>query len=253
MSEDPTQRPPPPGSEKSPLNTPPPRIPQAYPYIPLRVVDSKSPYPTISTIVLNSVPRPGDGIMVDLGGRRVGYTVNSVQFDPYDAIHVAIGCVPSESLGSGHIESAQIKELIQTNEQSFQKGESYSKTMIGLGYVGLFAIWSFVQGHLSHRAILATALLAGFSLLIYIAWEIGQMFQRSILQLRFNKALRNEPANQAKAINDFVDQTRTNIARDGYIWMVVLFFTLVPGLLAALILIYNICAGLMRSLPLPSH
>ena len=167
----------------------------------MRVVDAKSPYPTISTIVLNSVPRPGDGVMVDLGSRRPGYTVKFVQFDPNDAIQIALGCVASESVTAGQIEPAKINEFIQTNEQSFQKAESYSKTMIGIGYVSLFAIWSFVQGHLSHRAILTTALLAGFSLLVYIAWEAGQMFQRSTFQLRFNRALMNDPA-----INNFVEQ-----------------------------------------------
>jgi hypothetical protein len=236
-----------PVSETSPtLPSPPPRIPHAYPYIPMRVVDAKSPYPTISTIVLNSVPRPGDGVMVDLGSRRAGYTVKFVQFDPNDAIQIALGCVASESVTAGQIEPAKINEFIQTNEQSFQKAESYSKTMIGIGYVGLFAIWSFVQGHLSHRAILTTALLAGFSLLVYIAWEASQMFQRSMLQLRFNRALMNDPA-----INNFVEQTRTNLARGGRIWMVVLFFTVIPGFFAALILIYNILAGLTGFWPLP--
>jgi hypothetical protein len=66
-----------------------------------------------------------------------------------------------------------------------------------------------------------------------------------MLQLRFNQAFVKQPMIRAKAINDFVEQTRTNVARDGRIWFVILFFTVVPGFLSALILIYNIFAGLM--------
>jgi hypothetical protein len=159
--------------------------------------------------------------------------------------------MPSYPINASQFEPARFNDFVQTNEQAFQKAESYSKTMIGLGYVGLFAIWSFVQTHLSHRAILATALLGGFSLIIYIVWEVTQMFHRSILQLRFNRALIDDPTNRAKAINDFLDQTRTNMARDGRIWFVILFLTVVPGFLAALILLYNIFAGLTGLWPLP--
>jgi hypothetical protein len=228
-----------------------PNPPYAYPFIPVKVVDGRAPYPTITTIFLNSAPRPGDGISLDLGGRTAYYRIEFVNFFPMDSIQITVGCLPSQPVTTAQTETANITQFIQTNEQSFQKAESYSKTMIGLGYVGLFAIWSFVQAHLSHRAILMTAFLAGFSLIIYIGWEIIQMFHRSMLQLRFNRALMASPSNQAKAINDFVEQTRTNTARDGYIWMGVLFLTLVPGSLAALILIYNIFAGLtgLRSLP----
>jgi hypothetical protein len=235
----------------APLSPPAPRLPHAFPYIPIRVVDARSPWPTISTIFLNSVPRRGDGITLTLGSRSAGYTIDFVNFDPKEPIQVTLGCLPSQSVTAGQIEPAKINDFIQTNEQAFQKAESYSKTMIGLGYVGLFAIWSFVQAHLSHRAILTTALLAGFSLLIYIAWEVIQMFHRSMLQLRFNRALMDDPANHARAINNFVEQTRTRMSRDGRIWIVVLFLTVVPGFSAALILIYNIFAGLTGLWPFP--
>jgi hypothetical protein len=102
-------------------------------------------------------------ITVDLAGRRVGYKVDFVNFEPYDAIaHVTVGCSPNQSTAGVQGDPAKINEFIQSQEQSFQKLEAYSKTIIVLGYAGLFGIWGFVKDHLSHRAVLATAMLAGF-------------------------------------------------------------------------------------------
>jgi hypothetical protein len=74
---------------------------------------------------------------------------------------------------------------------------------------------------------------------------------RSARQLRFNVALKNHPNDHAKAINDFVAQTRAAMVRGGRIWIVILLFTVLPGFLAALLLIYNVSADLagLRSLP----
>jgi hypothetical protein len=80
-------------------------------------------------------------------------------------------------------------EYIRAQEQLFQKDEAYSKTIITLGYAGLFGIWAFVNPHLFRKAILTTALLAGSSLIIYIGWEVAQMVDPSTRQLRFNLAL----------------------------------------------------------------
>ena len=45
------------------------------------------------------VPRPGDLITIDLAGRRVGYKVDFVNFEPYDAVaHVTLGCSPNQPL-----------------------------------------------------------------------------------------------------------------------------------------------------------
>ena len=114
------------------------------------------------------------------------------------------------------------------NEQS-RNLEAYSKTIITLGYAGLFAIWAFVKDHLSHRAVLTTALLVGFSLIVYIAWEVIQMIHRTTLQLRFNRAINDQPADQAKAISDYLGQTRAEATRGALIWRVILILTVVPG------------------------
>jgi hypothetical protein len=223
----------------------PPRPPHAYPFIPIKVIDAREPNAPLATLFLNAVPRPGDRIMIDLAGRRVIYKVDFVSFEPYDATaHVTLGCSPNQPTAAVQSDPAKVNEFIQAQQQSFQKAEAYSKTIIGLGYVGLFAISSFVKDHLSHRAVLWTAMLAGFSLIVFIAWEIWLMIWRTRLQDRFNRAIRDRPADPAKAINDYVEQMRNDEIRGTRVWRVIQILTVFPGFAAAFILMCNVLAEL---------
>lgn len=231
-----------PGSQTA---TPPPP-PRAVPLIPVRVLDSRSPFAPLSLLGLTTVPRPGDLITIDLAGRRVSYRVDFVNFEPYDALaDVTLGCSPNQPAAAvGQVDPAKINEFIQSQDQAFQKLEAYSKTIIVLGYAGLFAVWGFVKDHLSHHAVVATAMLVGFSLIVYIAWEVGGMVQRTLLHHRFNQTIKTHPADPAKAITDYLEQTRTGQIRATYIWLVVLVLTVGPGFAGALILLYNVLADL---------
>ena len=208
------------------------------------MVDGRWPHPLLATFPLNTIPRPGDLITIDLAGRRVDYRVDFVKFEPYDFAHVTLGCSPNQPTAAVQSDPAKIDEVIQAQRQSFQKAEAYSKTIIGVGYVGLFAIWSFVKDHLSHRAVLWTALLAGFSLIVFIVWEIWLMIWRTRLQDRFNLAIKDRPADPTKAINDYVEQMRNDEIRGARVWKVILILTVVPGFAAAFILICNVFAEL---------
>jgi hypothetical protein len=101
-----------------------------------------------------------------------------------------------------------------------------------------------VKDHLQHRAVVTTAFLVGFSLIIYIASEILEMQLRGLLQYRFNKAIEARPKDEANAINDFVKQTRTAQRRGAARWRVILPLTVLPGFAGTLILLYNALANL---------
>jgi hypothetical protein len=155
--------------------TAPPAL-RAIPLIPIKVVDGRSPFAPLATLALSMVPRPGDLITIDLAGRRVGYKVDFVNFEPYDTVaHVTLGCSPNQpTTAGGQVDPAKINEFIQQQDQIFQKLEAYSKTIILLGYAGLFAVWGFVKDHLSHRAIVTTAALVGFSLIVLPATRLSR-------------------------------------------------------------------------------
>jgi hypothetical protein len=214
---------------------------------------SDPPFAPLATIWLTTVPRPGDLINIDFAGRRVGYKVVFVNFDPYDSdAQVTLGCSPDQPMiAGGQVDPAKINEFIQQQEQIFQKLEAYSKTIIVLGYAGLFAVWGFVKDHLSHRAIVTTAALVGFSLIVYIASEIVWMTERPLLHVRLSKVVTARPGDQARAINDFVEQARTLQTRAPRSWWVILLLTVVPGFAGALILLYNALANLTGLPPLP--
>jgi hypothetical protein len=197
---------------------------RALAFIPVKVVDARPPFAPLATLTLSGVPRPGDGITIDLAGRRVYHRVDFVNFDPSDAVaHVTLGCSPNQpTTAGGQVDPAKINEFIQRQDQIFQKLEAYSKTIIVLGYAGLFALWGFVKDHLSHRAVVTTAALVGFSLIVYIASEIVEMQLRGLLHHRFNKAAEASPADQAKAISDFIEQARTDQRRAAGRWRVIL-------------------------------
>jgi hypothetical protein len=230
----------------APATPPPPQPPpvRAFPFIPVKAVDGRWPHPLLDSFSLNTIPRPGDLITIALAGRRVDCRVDFVKFEPYDFAHVTLGCSPNQPTAAVQSDPAKVSEFIQAQQQSFQKAEAYSKTIIGLGYVGLFAIWSFVKDHLSHRAVLWTALLAGFSLIVFIAWEIWLMIWRTRLQDRFNRAIKNHPADPTKAINDYVEQMRNDEIRGTRVWLVIQILTVIPGFAAALVLMYNVLAEL---------
>jgi hypothetical protein len=223
-----------------------PRHQFAIPHIPVRVVDSRPPFAPLAMLSLTEVPRPGDGIRIDLAGRRVGYKVDFVNFEPYDPdAHVTLGCSLNQpAIAGGQPEPAKINEFVQQQDQFFQKFEAYSKTIIALGYAGLFAVWGFVKDHLQHRAVVAVALLVGFSLVVYIASEIVEMQLRGLLQYRLNKATEARPEDYANAINDFVKRTRTAQKRGAARWRVVLPLTVIPAFSGALLLLYNASASL---------
>lgn len=65
-----------------------------------------------------------------------------------------------------------------------------------------------------------------------------------MLHDRFNRTIKDHPANPAKAINEFVEQVRSDEICGTHVWKIILALTVVPGFAGALILIYNVFAEL---------
>src|SRR5271155_2348828 len=109
----------PPSQEQQPPSASPPPRPHTYPFIPVKVVDGRPPFAPLATLHLTAVPRPGDGIRIDLAGRRIGYKVDFINFEPYDdTAHVTLGCSPSQpTTAVVQSDPAKISEFIQSQEQ----------------------------------------------------------------------------------------------------------------------------------------
>jgi hypothetical protein len=225
-----------------------PQLPRAIPLIPVKVIDGRPPFAPLATIVLNAIPNRGDLITINVAGRPVVHRVDSVNFDPYDGdAHVTLWCLLAASATEDRqVDPAKWAEFIQQQDQMYQRTEALSKTIIVVGYAGVFAIWGFVKGNLSHRAMVATATLVGFSLIVYVGSEAMAMALRfPVVYHRFNKNLRANPSNPAQAFSDYVEEVRATTARSTSWSRVIMPLVIFTGFAGALILFWNAFADLI--------
>ncbi len=71
--------------------------------------------------------------------------------------------------------AAQEKLLTAT----FDQAKAYSQIVLGIGYVSIFAAWSFTREFLTRDQILWSALLASLSIFVFVLFEVLSMFVSS--------------------------------------------------------------------------
>jgi branched-subunit amino acid ABC-type transport system permease component len=123
----------------------------------------------------------------------------------------------------------------------FDKAAAYTNLVMIGGYAGAFTIWSSTKAHLTPRATVATALLLGASLTIFIFFEIYKMFVR----VSYSRQITNLIVSAASP-KIFLEQNsliergsyRTNLlfAR---VWRVCLTASLLTAVPAIMLLFYN--------------
>ncbi|MBV1903601.1 MAG: hypothetical protein KUG58_08205 [Marinosulfonomonas sp.] len=64
-------------------------------------------------------------------------------------------------------------EFANSTKNRLEQQKSYNAVVLAIGYAGFFALWAFLKDLLPDRATSLTAILVGFSLLVYVFWEIG--------------------------------------------------------------------------------
>ena len=74
----------------------------------------------------------------------------------------------------------KIKMIVEASSTSFDKAAQYDNAVVGLGYVGFFALWSVVANKVPGWAALGTASLIGASMSLYVGWVILQMMARHV-------------------------------------------------------------------------
>ena len=81
--------------------------------------------------------------------------------------------------------------------------------------------------------VVATALLMGFSLLVYIAFEVYQMIFRSRVLLSLGKAINDSPRDLALALSTFQNEEKKASRALLRAWCAALVLTIIPALMAA--------------------
>ena len=87
-------------------------------------------------------------------------------------------------------EMRQRLELVTAaSSASFDKAAQYDTAVVGIGYVGFFALWAGVSGDVPKWTALASVSLITLSLLTYIGWIIVQMLGRHVASEETKKLL----------------------------------------------------------------
>lgn len=138
--------------------------------------------------------------------------------------------------------------LAESNAKVFEKASAYTNIIILAGYAGGFTIWSSTKAQLGDKANIWVATLLGFSLLVFIGWEIFMMILRSRQFGKVRPLLTSEisPKDFFKKLEVLKnDEAKSTVWFTG-IWSVILFLTIGPALAAIAILAFNFYAILIR-------
>jgi hypothetical protein len=131
----------------------------------------------------------------------------------------------------------------------YDKGATYIALVTGAGYVGFFAIWGWVQPYLARWEVLTTALLLGFSLLVFIVWQIYAMMLMGLQQHRFAKAIGTAPEKFDAAVKSHEDAEAKTRVRLAWLWPLVLGLSALPGLAGGLLLLFACARHLITGSP----
>jgi hypothetical protein len=134
-----------------------------------------------------------------------------------------------------------LKRLWEIQKSSFDTAMTYSKTMLGLGYGGFFALWAGTKSHLGARTVLWSAALIGISLFLYVVFELTQTAVVSAAALAFTKAIYED--GESIATKGYQLRSSRNSVRLLSTWRYVFAGCTLIGLSGAVLLI----VGLIRS------
>lgn len=140
----------------------------------------------------------------------------------------------------------RIETLIKVQSELFDKAQSYSRIIIGLGYAGFFAVWAGARNYMLSGEVVVSALCMTVSLFFYIAYEVYQM----ICQARHLKGLAQVAEVPLEGFDSRFEEHKRSVdqmnRRLMKVWFMALALTVIPGLVGALMLINGFVQFLLR-------
>ena len=131
----------------------------------------------------------------------------------------------------------RVETLIKIQSVLFDKAQSYTRIVFGLGYGGFFVFLAGTRSYMLAVEVVWSALLITFSLFFYIVYEIYQMiFHTTNLKelAKITDAPLEEFERRAEEHKHLVERKNRHLMK---VWFVALVLTVIPGLVGALILI----------------
>jgi len=142
----------------------------------------------------------------------------------------------------------ELQEFIQRQKEviitSYEQAKSYSNIIMMGGYAGLFAIWGFTKSNLEKWQSVSVGLLALFSVLIFVLFELYGLWLRSTQTFNLLSQLK-----RAESLDKFpADYGKQELKRSealAKLWPFFFFSAIGTALLAALILVWSFISQLI--------
>lgn len=128
---------------------------------------------------------------------------------------------------------------------SFDKAKAYFQVVLSIGYVGLFASWSFTKAFLTENEVFWSATLAILSLLVFVLFEVITMFFTSWNLLALQQAVQDRE--HFKQIIDAheIKSKKLNVSYRR-VWIICWLFSVITGVAAAGILMGSFLCRLVQ-------
>ena len=140
--------------------------------------------------------------------------------------------------------------LLKIQKQEYEDGTKYTQLVLGLGYAAFFTIWSGTRDQLTKIQVVSSAGLMTISLVAYVVFEVQQMILRTTRLRRLTDAIAANPAAIGNALQQFNTWEISSYKKAIRFWSVILYPTIVPAVLAVMILLYGFAIRLYHLLAL---
>lgn len=142
----------------------------------------------------------------------------------------------------------KVELLIQLQASGFEKSTAYTNIILLGGYAGAFTLIQATKEFIPDRALIFSALLLAFSVVVFCGWEVAKMIyyawhNQKVIPL-LNKQL--SPEEFFRQLRELQNAENQSLIRIGHWWRIVLILSVIPGFSAGAILLYNYLIFLIR-------
>jgi hypothetical protein len=131
----------------------------------------------------------------------------------------------------------RIDVIIKVTSALYDKAVAYTNIILLAGYAAFFAIWNTMKTNMSRWEMLLTAFCITFSLVFFVFFEVTKMIVNSKSLTGLTKVLNAPPQDFDKRLAEQQKAEQRMSIRLLKFWVVILALTVLPGLVAAAVLL----------------
>ena len=215
----------------------------------VRVLDNRSPYPQLASYILSNAPHSGDRLQIHTPSGLVDYEVIQRLFTPIGPdFDMVLFCAPPNMPATPTTSltdfEKQMEIYAKAGAQIYEKAQAYTNAILLAGYAGVFALLTFAKSLISQTTSGIVVLLVGFSLLVFISWEVVLMVVRAKAAARFEKEITAKPSEVFALQQRHAQEQIRSSAKLHSAWRYILIPTVGAAYAGALLLFYKVAVTL---------